>query len=106
MNILVLCSRNQWRSPTAEALWSRHAGLTVRSAGTSDKARRRVKRADLDWADLIFVMEASHLRLLRARFRPELQGKQVINLDIPDEFRYMDPELVHTLELAMEPYLP
>ena len=41
-NVLFVCSRNQWRSPTAEQLFRRHPGLSVRSAGTSAGARRRV----------------------------------------------------------------
>jgi protein-tyrosine-phosphatase len=33
-NLLFICSRNQWRSPTAEAIWRRRPGFNVRSAGT------------------------------------------------------------------------
>ncbi|EAA7653457.1 hypothetical protein DXO15_16510 [Salmonella enterica] len=32
MNVLFICSRNQWRSPTAEQVFRRYPGLSVRSA--------------------------------------------------------------------------
>ena len=40
--LLFICSRNQWRSPTAEDLFRDHAEYEARSAGTSDSARVRV----------------------------------------------------------------
>ena len=33
-HLLFLCSRNQWRSPTAEALFKHHPRYDARSAGT------------------------------------------------------------------------
>jgi hypothetical protein len=41
MRILFLCSRNHWRSPTAEALYQKDQRFEVRSAGVSAWARRR-----------------------------------------------------------------
>ncbi|MBC8039317.1 MAG: protein tyrosine phosphatase, partial [Opitutaceae bacterium] len=40
--LLFLCSRNQWRSPTAEALFKNHARYDARSAGTENGARIKV----------------------------------------------------------------
>ncbi|GGP23843.1 low molecular weight protein tyrosine phosphatase family protein [Silvimonas iriomotensis] len=105
-NVLFICSRNQWRSPTAEQIWRNTPGLQVRSAGTSASARRRVSADDLRWADLVFVMEHSHKARLKADFAAELAGKTVHVLDIPDEYRYMDPELVDILHSAVTPWLP
>ena len=42
LNVLFVCSRNQWRSPTAEQVWRRHPRVNARSAGTSGSARRVV----------------------------------------------------------------
>ena len=94
MNVLFICSRNQWRSPTAEQLWRRQPGLSVRSAGTSPNARRPVSAADLAWAEVVFVMEEKHKSRLMAGFRRILENKRIVVLDIPDDYRYMDPELV------------
>ena len=100
-HLLFVCSRNQWRSPTAEALWRRHPGLAVRSAGTSPKARRTISAADVSWADVILVMESKHKSRLVADYSRLLQGKALHVLDIPDDYGYMDPELVEMLEISV-----
>lgn len=46
-NILFVCSRNQWRSPTAEQVWRKHPMLSVRSGGTSPNARHKVSVDDI-----------------------------------------------------------
>lgn len=104
-NVLFVCSRNQWRSPTAEQVFRKWPGLTVRSAGTSPRARRTVGLDDLRWADVIIVMEPKHRRQLVARFPRPLQMRTVHVLDIPDDFRPMDPELVRLLEERVPPLL-
>jgi predicted protein tyrosine phosphatase len=94
LNVLFICSRNQWRSPTAETVWRNHPDLRVRSAGTSPNARRHVSVDDLRWAHTIFVMESKHRSRLLAEFSRVIANKPIHVLDIPDDYRYMDPELV------------
>ena len=101
-NILFICSRNQWRSPTAEAIWRKHPQLSVKSAGTSPNARRKVTVGDIRWAEIIFVMEEKHQARLKAEFTRLLENKPIHVLDIPDEYKYMDPELVELLEQSVE----
>lgn len=60
MNILFICSKNQWRSPTAERVWRKQPRVSVRPEGTSLKARRSVSNADLVWADVALAMEGKH----------------------------------------------
>ena len=105
MRILFVCSRNQWRSPTAEQVWRRHPALQVRSGGTSAGARHRVSADDVAWADVILVMEERHQTRLKADFGRLLAQKRLHVLDIPDEYRYMDPELVDTLQTAVSALL-
>lgn len=93
-NVLFVCSRNQWRSPTAEQVWRKHPSLSVRSAGTSQNARHPVSAGDLSWAHVIFVMEEKHKSRLLAEFRRILENKPIHVLDIPDEYKFMEPELV------------
>jgi predicted protein tyrosine phosphatase len=100
-NILFICSRNQWRSPTAEQIFRRHPGLQVRSAGTSQSARKKVSAADVAWADVIFVMESHHKSRLKADLGDALQGKIIHVLDIPDDYPYMDPGLVEELQRSV-----
>lgn len=105
IKVLFVCSKNQWRSPTAEQVFRKDAGLSVRSAGTSRSARRTITVADIRWADLIFVMEDKHRARLRAQFRDELRYKTVHTLDIPDLYRFMDAELVEILRAKAEPLI-
>ena len=97
VNVLFVCSRNQWRSPTGEQVWRRHPQVNARSAGTSAGARRVVSAADLAWADVVLVMEDKHRSRLLAEYRQLLQHKPLHVLDIPDDYKYMDPELVELL---------
>ena len=104
-NMLFICSRNQWRSPTAETVWRKHPDISVRSAGTSPSARRTVSAVDIHWADVIVVMEQKHKNRLVAEFTRLLEHKPIHVLDIPDEYKYMDPELVEMLEESVGSYL-
>ena len=104
-NILFICSRNQWRSPTAEKIYSRDDRLNVRSAGTSRRARKTVNIKDIEWAELVLVMEYKHKERLKAEFGKLLKYKKVAVLDIPDDYGYMDEELVEILKVSIEEYL-
>jgi predicted protein tyrosine phosphatase len=101
MNILFICSKNQWRSPTAEQIWRKHPGVSVRSAGTSPNARHAVSEADLAWADVVFAMEEKHKSRLLAEYRQVIGSTPIHVLDIPDDYKYMDPELVEQLHTSV-----
>lgn len=104
-DILFICSRNQWRSPTAETIWRRHPEFNVKSAGTSPRAKKTVGAADIQWVDMIFVMEQKHKNRLKAEFSRILLHKRLYVLDIPDEYQYMDTALIGELEASVGPYL-
>jgi predicted protein tyrosine phosphatase len=100
--ILFVCSRNQWRSPTAERIFSRSVLVEVRSRGVSASAVRRLTPIDVTWADIIFVMEPDHKRQLLKQFRADVGERPVYVLDIPDEYQAMDPELVDLLKAGVQ----
>jgi predicted protein tyrosine phosphatase len=104
--MLFICSRNRLRSPTAEAIFSEVEGLEVASAGTSPDAEEVVSVELLAWAELIFVMEERHKRVLTQRFGAELRDRRVVVLGIPDRYEYMDPDLVGLLRRRVGPHLP
>lgn len=104
-NVLFICSRNQWRSPTGEQVWRNHPELAVKSAGTSPKAKRTMNAKDIQWANVIFVMEEKHKSRLKAQFTQLLNYKDVQVLDIPDEYQYMDNELVEIMKQTVGSYL-
>jgi predicted protein tyrosine phosphatase len=97
LKILFVCSQNRFRSLTAERVFEGVPGLEVRSAGTQPDARIVVTEGHLGWADIIFLMEKSHLNRLRRKFPEALRGKRAITLHIPDDYTFMQPELVMEL---------
>jgi len=59
-NILIVCGRNKKRSRTAEYIFKNDSRFNIRSAGVSPSSNRKISENDLNWADLIFVMETEH----------------------------------------------
>lgn len=103
--VLFLCSRNRLRSPTAEQVFGGRPDLEVDSAGLADDAEVVLSTEQLDWAELIVVMEASQRRRLQARHRARLKRKRVVCLDIPDNYAFMQPELIALLLKKAAPLL-
>jgi len=97
-NVLFVCSANRLRSPTAEQVFSTWPGVETDSAGISTGASVLLSSEQVDWADIIFVMEKTHRNKLVRQFRARLRGKRVVCLDIPDDYDFMDPVLVRILE--------
>lgn len=104
--VLFVCSQNRLRSPTAEQVFARYAGIEVASAGLNHDAESPVTPELVSWADIIFVMERAHRNKLQSKFRSLLKDKRIICLEIPDEYDYMDPALVRMLEAKVPRYLP
>ncbi|MEN3978538.1 protein tyrosine phosphatase [Acinetobacter sp. CWB-B33] len=105
MNYLFICSRNQWRSPTAERIFAAGYGIHTRSAGTSRHAKHSLTVKDIAWADCICVMEQKHKTWIKEKFHKELSYKKIIVLDIPDDYQYMDEDLIEILKQSMQHYL-
>ena len=97
MKLLFICSRNRFRSLTAERIFTGLPGYEVRSAGTQPGARIVVTEGMLGWADLVLVMEKRHLEKLRLNFPEMMQVKEVVTLGIPDDYECMDPDLIEEL---------
>jgi predicted protein tyrosine phosphatase len=103
--LLFLCSRNRWRSPTAEGLFRGHPRYEARSAGTENSARIKVTTGHIGWADLIFCMEKKHAARVTERFAGELADKPLIVLRIPDDYEFMDPALIALLRAELAAHL-
>ncbi len=96
--VLFICSRNRLRSPTAEEVFRGWPGVEVDSAGLSPDAEVPLSVEQLQWADLILVMEPVHRRGLNRRFGSDLRGKRVVVLGIADDYGFMDPRLIELLK--------
>jgi predicted protein tyrosine phosphatase len=102
---LFVCSQNRLRSPTAEAVFAAWPGVETDSAGLGGDASVPLSTEQIAWANIIFVMEKAHRNRLSMRFKAHLNGKRVICLDIPDDYEYMQPELIKLLEAKVGRFL-
>ncbi len=59
----------------------------------------------IERADIIFVMEKSHRNKLSKKYKSFLKDKRVVCLDIPDEYDYMDSDLIKILKNKVLPLL-
>ena len=80
-------------------------GLECDSAGLGNDADVKLSPEQIAWADIIFVMERAHRSKLSKRFKKHLDGKPVIVLGIPDDFDYMDENLVTLLQTKVPQFL-
>ena len=96
---LFVCSENRLRSATAEAVFSEYEGVEAIGAGTNKDAVTTVSGDLIEWADTILVMETTHRDKISTKYKKLLKGKQlVVLLDIPDNFKRMQRELIQLLE--------
>lgn len=103
-NVLVICGRNKRRSPTAAKVYAKLPGMTVHSAGLSASSPHVLKESDIRWADIILVMERRQASRIRSDFS-HLDLPPLHCLEIPDDYDFMDPELVEILESSTEDWL-
>lgn len=71
----------------------------------SSKSGHSLSDRDIEWADLILVMEQKYQQRIRDTFRKH-DLPQIESLEIPDEYGYMDPELVTIIHEGTECFLP
>jgi predicted protein tyrosine phosphatase len=103
--VLFICSANRLRSPTAEQVFSQYPNIEASSAGLSHDAVDPLTPEHLENIDTIFVMEKAHRNKLSKHFKPYLRKARVICLNIPDDYDFMQPELISLLKARVTPYL-
>lgn len=97
MNVLFVCNQNENRSKTAEGLFK--SRFQTKSAGLYNA--KPLSEKQLAWADKVIVMEEDQRTELSKRFPKLYMQKQILSLDIPDIYRYNQPELVLILKDKM-----
>ena len=102
INVLFVCGKNQWRSPTGEVIYRDDPRMVVRSAGLSKVAKRKMSAKDLAWADLVFVMDTEQKRKIAGLYQRELEIPYMVNLEIPDIYPFMNAELIELLRGGVE----
>ena len=104
--VLFLCGKARARSPTAAQVFASHPGVSTDFAGLSNDADDALSADQLDWADLIMVMERRHAVRLNDKFGRMLAGKKVVVLDIRDRYTFMEQGLIDELHEKAGPRLP
>ena len=103
--LLFVCSENKLRSPTAEAIFSKFSGVQAIGCGTNSDAVTSLSGDLIEWADVILVMEHSHKSKVSKKYKELLKDKRLVCLDIPDNYEFMQPELVNLLKARVPQYV-
>ena len=90
------------RSATAHKIYENDDRFQVKSAGIDKTADTVLTDELLNWADSIIVMEKHHRNFIRARFPDIYKTKKIVCLYIPDEYDYMQTELIEILKAKVE----
>jgi predicted protein tyrosine phosphatase len=93
MKVLFICNQNENRSKTAEELFKDK--FQTRSAGLYNE--NPLKEKDLDWADIVLVMEEDQRTEISKRFPKLYLKKKILSLDIPDLYYYNQESLKNIL---------
>ena len=97
MKVLFICNQNQNRSKTAELLFKDQ--FETRSAGLYNESP--VTAEQIEWADLIVVMEDLQRNELSKRFPKLYMQKKIVSLSIDDVYFFNQPELIDVLKLKV-----
>jgi protein-tyrosine phosphatase len=94
--ILVVCGRNKRRSRTAEHIFKNDSRFQIRSAGLSSQSEVQISEKLINWADIIFVMDNGQRNRINNQYR-SLDIPKIENLDISDDYEYLDSVLIDML---------
>ena len=94
MKVLFICNQNLNRSKTAEKLFKDR--FKTKSAGLFNE--KPVSKAQIEWADIIIVMEDNQRSEIAERFPEQYIKKQILSLSIPDIYQFNQPELINMLK--------
>ena len=104
-NVLFVCNQNRLQSATAQRVFAEDPTLEVRSAGVNPDATVPLSRDLLEWAEIVFVMERRQRNVIHKRYRDLYATLRIICLYIPDDYEYMDENLVGLLRQRVSPHL-
>lgn len=85
------------RSATAHKIFETDDRFEVKSAGTDKTANTVLTNEILSWADSIVVMEKTHRNIIQKKFKDIYKTKRITCLYIPDDYDFMQPELIAIL---------
>ncbi|HLC80765.1 MAG TPA: phosphotyrosine protein phosphatase [Candidatus Nanoarchaeia archaeon] len=100
MNALFICNQNQNHSKLAEEIFKEK--FSTKSAGLFNQ--KPLTEKELDWAEVVFVMEDFQRSEIAKRFPKLYMQKRILSLDVPDEYNYKDTSLAKILKSRMRKF--
>jgi len=100
--LLFICTINRMRSATAHKIFEEDERFEVLSCGTDKTANTFISAELLNWADSILVMETHHRNYIRKHFPEVYKNKRIVCMYIPDDYDYMQLELIAILRNTLE----
>lgn len=104
--VLCVCSAGLLRSPTTAVVLSQEPyNFNTRAAGlTKEFALIPVDHVLLSWADEIVCMDELQQNVIISKLNELGMKKNVVNLQIPDNFEYRNPKLVELIKTSYNEY--
>jgi protein-tyrosine phosphatase len=93
------------RSRTAESIYSDDCRYIVKSAGISKNAQVKLSEDLISWADIVFVMESKFKDVIVDLYPIESHSKEIVSLDIPDTYYYIETLLVELIKNRVNSFL-
>lgn len=90
------------RSATAHKIYETDTRFEVKSAGTDRSASTVLTEDLLNWAESVVVMEKHHRNHIRKHFPDIYKNKRIVCLYIPDDYDFMQTELISILKDKLE----
>lgn len=59
----------------------------------------------IEWADIIFATKKKHKQRLIEKFPDAMSAKETVVLNIPDEYGYMDDELIEFIKISVSEFI-
>ena len=102
--VLCVCSAGLLRSPTLAQYLQETFGYNTRACGTSEEyALIPISEALVHWADLVVFVNKENYNQVKGE--KILAHKEVITLDLPDEYGRNNEDLLYAIECQWKPYL-
>ena len=95
-NVLVVCGRNKRRSRTAEYMFKNDQRFNIRSVGLSPRSQREIKANDVQWSNIILVMDDEQSTQLKSQYKSsDIPVVEVLGIE--DNYEYLNQELQEIL---------